>query len=155
MNFGDILNQWDSQQKSGKPASSPGRKQRMAKWLDAYPPENGKEHNADSMHRTMEFAKNRKEMRRLRPQRCIDLHGATVSGALTLLDGFLKEAESMGLKKVLIIHGKGNHSGSRSVLREAVKRYLQDHPTAGEIGAAERADGGSGATWVLIRHRSR
>lgn len=127
----------------------------MEKWVDAYPPKNGKEQNADSVHRTMEFAKNRKELRRLRPQRYLDLHGTIVNDALALVDSFLKEAERSGLKKVLIIHGKGNHTASGSVLREAVKRYLQEHPTAGEIGAAEREDGGSGATWVLIRQRSR
>lgn len=148
MNFGDVLNDWER----GKHKTSSAD---MAGWLDEYPPEDLDKHDKDVPHNQMEGAERRRRIRAARVQRSIDLHGLTVQEACTRLDKFLEEARRAGVRKALVIHGKGNHSRSEPVLRPNVIRYLQNHPAVGEIGEASRSEGGSGATWVEIRHRSR
>lgn len=76
----------------------------------------------------------------------IDLHGMTLEQARRAVDGFLKQAAGRGLRKVLIIHGKGG-----GVLKTGVARYLEGHPLAGRRQPAKTADGGSGALVVLLR----
>jgi DNA-nicking Smr family endonuclease len=68
---------------------------------------------------------------------------------------FLRDAARGGLEKVLIIHGKGNHSGGAPVLRAATRRALESSRLAGRFGTADRGDGGTGATWVLVRGPAR
>lgn len=148
MNFGEILDQWDRRKKLQKQNTY------MSELLDLYPPTEKKEDKIRSPHRTMAQAKKRKELRLLRPQRQLDLHGLKIGEAYEAIDVFLDESVKSGIRKVLIIHGKGNHSSSGPVLRDAVTRYLQNHPLAGEIGVPDKSDGGSGATWVLVRQRS-
>jgi DNA-nicking Smr family endonuclease len=93
----------------------------------------------------------RSRLRRMAPEAEIDLHGMTRAEAVSALDLFFQSARRDGLQKVLVIHGKGNHSGSGSVLPSLVREYLQKAPFAGETGKAHRTAGGSGATWVLLK----
>ncbi len=81
----------------------------------------------------------------------IDLHGLTVSEARAALDVFFDEALREGLRKVLIIHGKGNHSKNGPVLAQWLKEYLDSCRRAGKTGQADKRHGGSGATWVMVR----
>ena len=76
--------------------------------------------------------------------RC-DLHGQTAEQARRSVDVFLKDCASRGLRKVLIIHGKGE-----GILQQAVVRYLEGHPLAGQRTAAPQAEGGRGALVVLV-----
>ena len=92
------------------------------------------------------------EYNKVRIDEEIDLHGMTVMEAGSALDLFFKRAQRMGYEKVLIIHGKGNHSSSGGVLRSWIKTYLDKCSAAGRRGQAERSRGGSGATWVMIKN---
>jgi len=76
--------------------------------------------------------------------------------ALERADSFLEEARASGFRKVLIIHGKGNHShDGGAVLKTAVRAHIHNHPLTGEVGVPDRSMGGEGALWVAMRQRSR
>jgi DNA-nicking Smr family endonuclease len=81
--------------------------------------------------------------------RC-DLHGQTAEEARRTVDRFLKECAGRGLRKVLIIHGKGS-----GVLHKAVTGYLEGHPLAGQRESAPQAEGGRGALIVYLRQKKR
>ncbi|MCF7945951.1 MAG: Smr/MutS family protein [Spirochaetia bacterium] len=93
----------------------------------------------------------KKAAKDLLPQRVLDLHGMVSDTAHKTTMNFLKQASRDGLKKVLIIHGKGNHSQEEPVLKRVVKTCIDVSPHAGLSGTPGRALGGSGATWVLIK----
>ena len=46
----------------------------------------------------------------MQPEASLDLHGLTRDEAWERLDMFITECKRRGLRKVLLIHGKGNHS---------------------------------------------
>lgn len=86
----------------------------------------------------------------------IDLHGLTKEQAWTRLDTFTQECIHRGLKKIMFIHGKGNHATSNDpVLGELVRLYIEKNPRLGASGHPSRAQGGTGATWVLIKEVKR
>jgi len=93
----------------------------------------------------------RRRLREMDPQEEVDLHGYTVREARIVLDRFFREAARRGLKKVLIIHGKGKHSRDLPVLSRFVMQYLEESSAAGESGPAKKNMGGSGATWVILK----
>lgn len=83
----------------------------------------------------------------------LDLHGSTVAPALAELRQFLFESRRIGRRCVLVIHGKGSHSVHGAPLRDAVLHELLG-PLSGMVHAfasAAPADGGEGATYVLLR----
>ena len=55
-------------------------------------------------------------LKQLPPEDEIDLHGKTIQESEYLLTEFIKGAVGKGLRKILIIHGKGNHSKGGAVL---------------------------------------
>ena len=62
----------------------------------------------------------------------IDLHGKTREEAIMIVQNFIKTCHAQGLRHVLIITGKGQHSGNRGpVLKTAVVQWLKktDTPT--------------------------
>jgi DNA-nicking Smr family endonuclease len=87
----------------------------------------------------------------LRPGARLDLHGKTVVEAELALGIFLEDAARRGIEKVLVITGKGNHSVDGPVLGKAMRKFLERSPRAGRFGQATKADGGSGALWVLVK----
>ena len=85
----------------------------------------------------------------------LDLHGMTLEQATAAVDEFLRSAHRQGLRKVLIIHGKGTHPNSDGTLRREIRNLLEKHPLAGELGIPKRTEGGAGAVWAMVRQRSR
>ena len=84
----------------------------------------------------------------------LNLRGARVEESKALLSRFLTDAAQQGIGRVKIIHGKGMSSPDGfSVVRDAVKRYLE---TALEKGAIRDfrlgnvGEGGSGVTIVWL-----
>ena len=67
------------------------------------------------------------------------------------LSRFVGSMIRKGLRKGLVIHGKGNHSPDGSVLAPIVREYLEKSKEIGEFGHAAGKDGGSGATWFALR----
>ena len=66
----------------------------------------------------------------------------------------MRDARARGLSKVLLIHGKGNHSPGQPVLERVVRNFLEKCPHTGAFGKADRKRGGQGATWVRIRPKT-
>ncbi|OJF77145.1 MAG: hypothetical protein BKP49_03145 [Treponema sp. CETP13] len=87
----------------------------------------------------------------LPPEDKIDLHGLSRDQAWSHLDRFIRECKSRGLQKVLIVHGKGNHSKEAPVLIEMVRTYIEKDPRLGASGFSPRSEGGKGSTWVIIK----
>jgi len=142
MDFGTILEQWEERPRKKKDNL------RMDKILDsdiAWASYEDKENISDSRNNPPVSAA------RVRIDAEIDLHGMTVREAEKALDDFFRVSREMGYRKIMIIHGKGNHSSSGGVLSAWVKRYLEKNPFAGHTGKADRKDGGRGATWVMIK----
>ena len=101
----------------------------------------------------------RKHLRRLGQgeiayDRRVDLHGYTTDEARRCLTDALQNAFESGARCVLVVHGRGLHSDDEPVLKEAVIEWLTAPPLAANVMAfssAATADGGTGATAVLLR----
>jgi DNA-nicking Smr family endonuclease len=87
----------------------------------------------------------------LKPQDRIDLHGMRAEEAARELDDFLLRSARAGLEKVLVVHGKGNHSAGEPVLGKVARRVIEASPAAGRFGEADKGNGGKGALWVLLK----
>lgn len=184
MNFGDILNQWDSVQKkksekpkqsqlSHKKANAPTKEEKllmsqgysyeeqmkadnsrranpMEVWLNRYG-------TVDKDKLNKEVSENAKlhninYLKSLRPEALLDLHQLTRDEAWQRMTSFVNESVRRGLKKIMFIHGKGNHSnGSDPVLGAAVKLFIEQDKRLGLSGHPDRNNGGNGATWVIIK----
>jgi DNA-nicking Smr family endonuclease len=86
----------------------------------------------------------------------IDLHGLGVTEARKVFENFLKGAVTSGKRAVLIIHGRGLSSPGEPVLKNKVSEWLtRGHWRKWVIAyaSAQSYDGGTGATYVLLRHR--
>ena len=105
----------------------------------------------------------RKAMKRLKKgqlpvQDHIDLHGLTRQEAEKKVRHFLMESRKMGLRCVLIVHGRGlNSPDSFPVLKENLPAWLGRGPARKAVLAFATArpyDGGTGAVYVLLRRPS-
>jgi DNA-nicking Smr family endonuclease len=88
------------------------------------------------------------------PDREIDLHGLSTRAARAHLEREVALAQRAGARCVLVIHGRGLHSESGPVLRDALPEWLASDPLSRQLMAfasAPRARGGPGATLVLLR----
>ena len=92
------------------------------------------------------------------PEERIDLHGARRDAAGRLLARRIASARARGLRAVVVIHGRGQHSpDGEAVLRDALPGWLTRGATAREVLAFAPAPdrlGGRGATMVLLRRRT-
>ncbi len=150
MGFGDILDAWEKQGSEEKKNDT--RKEEYRNLMDRWLEDNPAEQKDDDYHLPGHKSPSRKTIRRMAPQETLDLHGYTQEEAIRELTAFLKRSKKRGLKKVLIIHGKGNHSESgESVLRRQVRRFVAESPLCGEHGVPQPAMGGEGAVWVILR----
>jgi DNA-nicking Smr family endonuclease len=81
----------------------------------------------------------------------LDLHGMKQAEARPALNEFLAESRALGLQCVRVVHGKGRGSGDRGpVLKAAVNRWLRRTASVRAFCSARRADGGTGAIYVLL-----
>jgi DNA-nicking Smr family endonuclease len=84
----------------------------------------------------------------------VDLHGLDRRGGEAALRRALANARAEGVRCVLVVHGRGTHSQTGAVLRDAVVAWLTAPPLASAVMAFASAlprDGGAGATYVLLR----
>ncbi len=96
-------------------------------------------------------AEERRRLRAARAEATIDLHGCNRDEAWARLESFFADALRRGLRKVLIVHGKGAHSEGGSVLPSLVRLFIERHPRAGESGHPDGREGGTGSTWVILK----
>lgn len=89
----------------------------------------------------------------------IDLHGMIQPDAKAALENFIIASVRKGLRAVLVVHGRGLRSpGGMPVLKHAAAQWLSHGEMGGYVLAfttARPADGGAGATYVLLRRERR
>lgn len=189
MNFGDILDQWDNQQKknaekqrlsghntvSHKKANAPDAEEKAAmemrkEFSEGYNVEKESQKRINPMELWLrrygtvdkdalseqEAARNRycsrSSLVEMRPQARIDLHGLKREEAWVRLNSFVSECESKGIRKIMIVHGKGLHTrGSDPVLGEMVRKFIEQDKRLGTSGHPDSSAGGKGATWVILK----
>lgn len=86
----------------------------------------------------------------------IDLHGLNVRAAQEALDEFLHGSLRSGIRAVLVIHGRGLCSPQEPVLKTKVAEWLTRGAWRKQViafASARSCDGGTGATYVLLRPR--
>ncbi|GHU85816.1 DNA mismatch repair protein MutS [Spirochaetia bacterium] len=170
MDFGDILNAWEKQtgtarkkdtgpsapaqdaSKTSAPLSeTPGTTEPdpLAVWLR----QNGVyDKDAETEESAARRGARRRRLLAKKADAELDLHGLTRDEAWAALEAFFRAGQQQELEKLLIIHGKGNHTEGEAVLQRTVRQYIEACPFAGESGHGNAAQGGSGATWVLLKH---
>lgn len=73
-----------------------------------------------------------------------------------LLPPFIHDAYAHDLRSVLIIHGRGREIDSGpNVLRSYLAKWLASFAEVQAYVSAQQADGGLGATWVMLRKSGR
>jgi DNA-nicking Smr family endonuclease len=168
MDFGEILDQWEklnAESRAKKPCSGskPGPQKSPAVSpdftkktdpLSAWLRREGvvdKDAESEEAEKQEGPGERRRRLLRKRPDAVIDLHGLTQDEAWDALEDFFRESRQQGFEKVLVVHGKGNHSGGEAVLGRISRRFIESCPFAGENGHSSAPDGGAGATWVLLK----
>lgn len=154
MSFGHVLDQWENRKRGSsiredERAADPVRASQEA-WLA----KNGTVSAADREAMAEQRAHGgrcKRELDAMPYDGRLDLHGMTGEQAEDALSGFFQRARSRGWRKVLVIHGKGIHSTSQPVLARVLAAFLTRCRHAGRSGKAAASDGGSGATWVLVK----
>lgn len=84
----------------------------------------------------------------------LDLHRMLVKQAREEVFSFIREATQLGLRTLLIVHGKGQSKtqGERSaVLKGYVDHWLRELEAVQAFHSARPAQGGTGAIYVLLR----
>ncbi|MDC7219723.1 MAG: Smr/MutS family protein [Spirochaetales bacterium] len=102
------------------------------------------------MKRKTSDSPGRKTLEKMAPQSTLDIHGLKGEEAKREVLFFIRNCRKRGLKKGLIIHGKGLHSPEGAVLRPMVRKLLSSHPQIKNWGKAPRNEGGEGATWFIV-----
>jgi DNA-nicking Smr family endonuclease len=174
MDFGDILDAWDKQTAKAVKVSKTAKKgnteagsaenpetdiadeasdERTVDPLTAWLRINGVE-NKDAESPEPDRRRAGERRRRLLAKRAdasLDLHGLTRDDAWLALETFFQTSRTQGAEKLLLVHGKGNHSDGEAILKRTVHQFIETCPFAGESGIANAENGGSGATWVLLK----
>ena len=95
-----------------------------------------------------------KKQTETRIQRTIDLHGFNRVEADRALRNFVLESQKKGLKKLLVITGKGYSSpNKKSVIREDTRYFLErdDYDMIQSFQVADNKYGGTGAFMVTLK----
>ena len=179
MDMNDILAQWDdikrkekaaakkTPQVSHKKANAPTPEERLIKssstssnpkinpmeyWLNRYGTVDKDKIAEENVERTKQ--QDREYVLNMKPEAYLDLHGLHQDEARMRLDSFITDCKSRGLRKVMIIHGKGIHThGTDPVLGEVVRRFIESDKRCGTSGHPKnKADGGTGATWIILKN---
>lgn len=90
----------------------------------------------------------------MRPEARLDLHGLHQDEAEIALNNFIEKCSKSGIRKVIVVHGKGIHTtGTDPVLGKLVRRFIENDKRCGMSGHPKsRQDGGSGATWIILKN---
>ncbi|MCR5386313.1 MAG: Smr/MutS family protein [Treponema sp.] len=133
MDFGQILSQFENMQKKN------GVKNTIVDKDSGFEKEEEKRKSHSSVY-----------IKNLPIDATLDLHGLTQDEAWNSMQIFTENCIRKGYKKVLFIHGKGNHSQD-PVLGNLVRLFIEQNPKLGKSAHPDAKLGGSGATWVLIK----
>ncbi len=84
----------------------------------------------------------------------LDLHRMTVKQAREEVHQFIRDAMQLGLRTVLILHGKGQRKVEQqrtAVLKGYVNRWLQAIDNVQAFHSAQPVHGGTGAVYALLK----
>lgn len=91
-------------------------------------------------------------------QAYLDMHGLTAREAESAVKEFITEAINLNYRCILLVHGRGINSKDQiPVLKERLKKFLLKGQVRKKILAftsAKPHDGGTGASYVLLRARN-
>lgn len=91
---------------------------------------------------------------RYEAQSRLDLHRMTVEIARGEIFEFIEECYALGLRSVLVIHGKGESRAEKersSILKGCVDHWLRELAVVQAFHSAQPQHGGTGAVYVLLR----
>ncbi|MEM6544946.1 MAG: DNA endonuclease SmrA [Pseudomonadota bacterium] len=83
----------------------------------------------------------------------LDLHRMSVARARKEIYEFIKECRRLGLRSVMVVHGKGERSPNASaigVLKGYVNHWLRELELVQAFHSALPKDGGTGAVYILL-----
>ncbi|MCL2174797.1 MAG: Smr/MutS family protein [Treponema sp.] len=141
MDFGDILNKWEQRQPQSNKQSNMETGLNNNEIIDK---------DANEQKKNIPGEK-RRHLLNAKPDDILDIHGYTAEKAWISLEEFFQNAKSNDYEKLRIIHGKGNHTQGEAVLKNTVRKFIEQCGFAGESGYEKSNNGGSGATWVLLK----
>lgn len=81
----------------------------------------------------------------------LDLHGLNVKEARAEVFRFFKLAEVKGWRSLLIAHGRGELSATPARLKSYLAFWLRQLPQVIAFHSADRAHGGTGAVFVMLK----
>lgn len=89
---------------------------------------------------------------RISHEATLDLHECTVATAKNYFMDFMQNSHAKKYRCVLLIHGKGGIQGQgSSVLKKVIHGWLRSIPYVLAFHSAVPADGGTGATYILLK----
>jgi len=84
----------------------------------------------------------------------LDMHRMTAAIARKELYEFIKESYRLGIRSVMVIHGKGESKAERersSILKGCTDHWLRELDVVQAFHSAQPRHGGTGAVYVLLR----
>ena len=101
------------------------------------------------------------------PTKSFDLHGYSLDEANNKIDNLIKDSYEKGIKKLIIVTGKGLHSQNEKdpyisknfgILKYSVPEYIKNNDEltslVSQIKEADHEDGGSGAFYVYLKKKT-
>ena len=98
-------------------------------------------------------------------ERIIDLHGFSLENANKIIEGFINNSYQEGIKKVIVVTGKGTRSKTAnnpyvsrdlSILKYSVPEFIKSNSSLmkkiKKISEANIEDGGSGAFYIYFKN---
>lgn len=81
----------------------------------------------------------------------LDLHRKTVEQSRKEVFEFISECTRLGVRTVMILHGKGDRSKPPALLKSYVNKWLPQLSQVMAFHSAQRHHGGAGAMYVLLK----
>ena len=98
-------------------------------------------------------------------KRIIDLHGFSLENANKIIEGFINNSYQEGIKKIIVVTGKGTRSKTAnnpylsrdlSILKHSVPEFIKSNSSLmnkiKQISEANIEDGGSGAFYIYFKN---
>ena len=111
-----------------------------------------------------DFKLNKKNIKE-NTKRIIDLHGFSLENANKIVEGFINNSYQEGIKKVIVVTGKGTRSKTAnnpylsrdlSILKHSVPEFIKSNSSLmnkiKQISEANIEDGGSGAFYIYFKN---
>ena len=111
-----------------------------------------------------DFKLNKKNIEK-NTKRIIDLHGFSLENANKIIEGFINNSYKEGIKKIIVVTGKGTRSKTAnnpylsknlSILKHSVPEFIKSNSSLmdkiKQIREANIEDGGSGAFYIYFKN---